>query len=211
MALPIVTTATDIANLALSELGARQLTDIEMDTTEEAKACRQHFTRVRDGLLREHQWNFALTRAELSATTDPPTEWGTAWTLPSTCVRFIRIVTEDPVNPVRDFALEGRLLLVNGVDKVTEKINIVYISNAVAISAWDSLFIDAMVFALAAKIANRVAQNPAMATDMVSKFKSLALPAATNADAREVASGENSGVHWLVSQSQLVNARRATR
>jgi hypothetical protein len=211
MALPTITTATDIANLALAELGARQIGDIENDTTEEAKACRQHFTRVRDGLLREHQWNFALTRAQLNATTDPTTEWGTAWTLPTNCVRFIRIVTTDPTNPVRDFALEGRLLLVNDVDKTTDHVNIVYISNGVAITSWDSLFIDALVFCLAAKIANRVTQSPGLADAMVTKFKNLALPAATNADAREVASGENSGVSWLISQSSLVYARRATQ
>jgi len=211
MSLPTISTTTDIANLALSEIGARQLTDIETDTTEEGKACRQFYTITRDSLLRSYQWNFATKRAELTSTTAPTTEWTSAWTLPSDHVRLIRIVGEDPSNPVRKFALEGRKLLVTGVDAATEHINIVYVCNSAAITDYDSLFIEALVFKLASKIARRITEDMSMENDVLTKFNNLALVAATNADAREVASGENFGPQSLISQSNLVRSRFGSR
>lgn len=211
MALPTITTETDVANIALAEIGGRQLTDLETDTSEEAKTCRQWFALIRDGLLSAYQWNFATTRADLTAATDPDTEWTSAWTLPDDHVRLIRIVGLNVDNPLREFALEGNTLLVNGLDSATDTLSIVYVSNAVAVTDWDALFIEALVYKLAAKIAPRIAQNDSLATNLLTKFQQLALPAATNKDAREVASGEGMSPQRLISQSPLCQARYRSR
>jgi hypothetical protein len=195
---------TDVCNLALAKLGARRINDIASDETAEAKSCRLHFPMIRDGLLRRHQWSFATARATLSRLAeDPPTEWSGAWQVPADLVRLVRIVGASPQNPVKAFALEGRRLLTRG----STEVSIVYISNAVPVGEWDSLFVDAVRLSLAAAIAGDVTQNPALAQNALRELEALALPAAQTADAREVLSGENMGPATVASMSALVNAR----
>ena len=183
---------------------ARRIVSYDTDTTVEARSCRQHLDHVCNTLLRRHQWNFASVRKALSKLTDVPlSEWAAAWQLPVDMVRMIRITATDPNNPVRDYALEGRHLLTADLDDVT----LLYVSNAVAIVEWDSLFIDAVTYKLAARIAPDVTQNPALAEAALQKLEALALPQAQTADAREVLSGENFGPRQLASMSGLVNAR----
>lgn len=195
---------TQLCNLALAELSARRINSIDADETVEAKACRLHFDHVVDTLLRRHQWSFASARKTLSQVSGfTSTEWATAWQLPSDFVRLIRIPSGDPHAPIRSFAIEGRHLLVSGLDTV----EILYVSNAVPIPYWDVLFIDAVKFSLAAAIAGDVSKNPDLADRATTKLQQLALPAAQTADAREVGSGENFGPRALAAKSGLVAAR----
>lgn len=201
-----ITSTTQLANLALSEIGARRIDNLDSDTTTEAKSCNLHFNHCRDSLLRRHQWSFATTRAALSQlTADPIKEWSAAWQLPTDCVRLIRVVSSanDAAIPTNLFTIEGRKLLTVDDDAKT----IVYISNAVPIGEWDALFVEAMTYALAARIANDVTQNPAAAQAATQKLEALALPTAQTADAREVLSGENFGPRHLIGRSGLVQAR----
>jgi hypothetical protein len=201
-----ITSTTQLANLALSEIGARRIDALDSDTTTEAKSCNLHFDHCRDSLLRRHQWSFATTRTGLSKLTDVPIkEWGAAWQLPPDCVRLIRVVSaaNDAAIPANEFTIEGRHLLTADDTAKT----IVYVSNAVEVGQWDSLFIEAMTYALAARIANDVTQNPGAAQAATQKLEALALPTAQTADAREVMSGENFGPAHLAARSGLVQAR----
>lgn len=197
---------TDIANLALAEIGARRINSIESDQSVESKACKLHLDHVVNMLLRQHQWSFATKRKSLSRlSVNPPTEWAGQWQLPGDFVRLIRVVgsSGDPAQPVRDFSIEGRAILLAGA----ERVDIVYVSNDVPVPYWDPLFIDAVVYQLAAKIAGDVSKNPALAENCLAKFKQLALPTAQTADAAESLSGENFGPRHLAAGSALVNAR----
>lgn len=200
----MITTTTDICNLALGRLGARRLASYEADITTEAKACRLHFELVRDTLLRRHQWDFAKTSRVLSRlAADPLSEYAAAWQMPADCVRIIRISSGDSVNPLNGFERRGRALLTHEVGKV----ELVYVTNGVEIHEWDSLFVDAVVLKLAARIAGDITQNPALAQECTNELEALALPAAQTADAREANSGENFGTRHLISQSLLHRAR----
>lgn len=199
-----MTTETEICNLALSEIGARQLVDFDTDTTEEARACRLHYAQTRDALLRRHQWNFALTRADLDEAADEPiSDWDTAWELPADCVRVISLPSDTPYKPHQEFAVEGRLVLVRGLDAVT----LLYVSSAAPIADWDPLFIDAMALSLAIKLAKSIAHDVAMAQAAAATLAQLALPAAFTADARETLSNENHGPAWRRAKSSIVGSR----
>ena len=200
----MMTSKTDMANPALSLVGARRIVSIETDTTEEAAQCRLHLDVEADGLLRRHHWNFALERAALSRLADDPqSEWESAWQLPGDCVRFVRVTGCDVDHPVRRFAIEGRKLYLDGAGPV----GIVYVSNAKPVTEWDGLFVEALKFLLAAAVAPALTQSQGIANDCLGKFKQLALPEARLADAREVASGENFGTREMVSLSGLVAVR----
>jgi hypothetical protein len=64
-------TRTDLANIALSHLGARRLTDLDTDTSVEARSALLHFDLTFRSLLRRHQWNFGTKRLKLEDTTIP--------------------------------------------------------------------------------------------------------------------------------------------
>jgi len=201
-----ITSETHIANLALSALGARRINDIDTDTSQEAKSCQLAYHTTRNALLREFQWTFAtLTVALSKLPTSPSPEWTSAWILPGTLVRHIRIIGpgNDPHNPVLHYAIQGRKLLTNDYDTLS----IVYVDNAIPVSEWPDTFINALSLKLGAAIGLDITNDPAKKAELLSEFKNLSLPAAELADAREVASGENFGPRDLASQSAYVNAR----
>jgi len=72
MALP--TTKTDICNLALSRIGAKAITQaqIDADTDPRAQHCNRHYEQTRDSLQRSHWWRFARVRIRLASV------WATA-------------------------------------------------------------------------------------------------------------------------------------
>lgn len=55
-------TETEIANLAISLLGGKKLSDLDTDTTPQALACQKWFDPARDECLASHPWNFATKR-----------------------------------------------------------------------------------------------------------------------------------------------------
>lgn len=55
-------TETEIANLAISLLGGKKLSNIDTDTTPQALACQKWFDAARDECLASHAWNFAIKR-----------------------------------------------------------------------------------------------------------------------------------------------------
>jgi hypothetical protein len=61
-------TETEIANLALSLIAAKELTDLDTDATQQARVCRKWFDAARDECLASHPWNFATKRARLTLT-----------------------------------------------------------------------------------------------------------------------------------------------
>lgn len=59
-------TKTQIANLAISHIGGRLLTDVDTDSTQEAIVLRAWFDAARDEFLRSYPWNFSTKRARLN-------------------------------------------------------------------------------------------------------------------------------------------------
>jgi hypothetical protein len=61
-------TETEIANLALSLIAAKEMTAMDSDATQQARVCRKWFDAARDEALASHPWNFATKRARLTLT-----------------------------------------------------------------------------------------------------------------------------------------------
>jgi hypothetical protein len=53
-------TRTDIANLALSKLGAEPITNLDADATKEGIHARLWYDQTLREVLRSHFWNFAM-------------------------------------------------------------------------------------------------------------------------------------------------------
>jgi hypothetical protein len=120
--------------MALSHIGseARVSSISPPDGSVEAGHCATFYDQARTELLEPGNWRFALKRATLSQTTNLSTAWAYAYTLPSDCLRALRVLrpgvgvtvfTQDTAALADDrdsapFDLEGDVLYTNEVDAV---------------------------------------------------------------------------------------------
>lgn len=142
-------TATGIANLVLSHLGAKSVTSID-DVTTEAEALRDAWGAVRDGLLRAHRWNFAKVRAYLT-----PVVAGESFALPADCLRILRVNGVDQAGPVDGGAeIEGKTLRIEA-----DSCEVVYLRIVENVGEWDSLFVLVFGYELAAAVGPRLANG----------------------------------------------------
>ena len=86
-----MTSATDIANIALSHLGAERIGDLA-DNTRSARAMNARYTHTRDLELSSHPWRFAVRRVKLPALTGPaPWEFPHRYARPADDLRPLRL------------------------------------------------------------------------------------------------------------------------
>ncbi len=88
-------TSTEIANLALSHLGAGvTIADLDTEDSAEARACRAFYAQARQQTLRDFAWPWATKFADLGLLEEEPTdEWDYSYTYPSDCLRMRRILS----------------------------------------------------------------------------------------------------------------------
>lgn len=86
--------AVDHCNIALSHLGSDTIvTSIDpLDGSIEAAHCARFYPIARRALLEEHHFPFALRRATLAETTNESDVWTYCYSLPSNCLRPLRII-----------------------------------------------------------------------------------------------------------------------
>ena len=100
----------EICNRGLQKLGAARITSLN-DQSVNARAMMQAYPSVRDALLAEHPWNFAIQRFELAASATPPAFGPTnAFPLPP---GWLRVLPPDPRwnYPDLDWTIEGDSIL----------------------------------------------------------------------------------------------------
>jgi hypothetical protein len=158
-----------VLQMALANLGQTEVvTSITSPVSKAEKLGAIFFDRTRDRILAKHNWSWATRRALLTdvTTTEAKDGWSYAYTFPSDMVRFIAIdlgyragpppAGFDPVNPTLPgarWAIEmnaagtGRVLLTDVQAAVG-----VYTAKVTNVDLWDPDAIDALAWALAAKL-----------------------------------------------------------
>lgn len=107
-----MTSATDIANRALDILKEAPISSIE-DARPIAMWLKRNFDVTRDALLEESEWNFALKRASLPASsTAPAFGWQKQYQLPGDCIRVIPLTADGSFEgtPVPFEVEDGKIL-----------------------------------------------------------------------------------------------------
>lgn len=92
-------TPIDIANLALSKLGAHLITSFN-DNTTEAILANLHYPIVRDSVLEARDWSFCIAEVQLIPAVPPdpfPPEYGQAYALPDDCLLVRYCFVPSPV------------------------------------------------------------------------------------------------------------------
>jgi len=144
-----MSSSVDIANSALSKLGAERITSLA-DNSPAARAMNFRFEPLKTQELRKHLWNFAIKRVQLAADTATPA-FGYAYqfTLPTDFLRF------HPDNETQDYNLENGKLLSDSEGPF----NMRYVANVTDTNLFDPLFDDALASRMAYDACEEVTQS----------------------------------------------------
>lgn len=150
--------AVEIANRALTKLGAARITDLA-DDSPEARSVSAAFSSVRDAELRAHPWGFALHRRELAALTDAPAYgYARQFQLPADYLALYEVADmyawsrHDPPVP---WQVEGRRILTS----LAAPLRIRYIRRVEITIEYDALFVDALAARLAYELCEEITQS----------------------------------------------------
>lgn len=156
---------TEIANLALSFLGAGQIINITDDNTK-AQVLNAEYEHVKNAELRKHTWRFAIKRDSLSALTSTPVSgpYTQEYQLPTDCLKVLMCGDSYPgmdmsdyrTGPTdNDYVLEGNKILSN----LPAPLAIRYVYRVTDTGLFDASFVIAFAAMLAWKCCERITQS----------------------------------------------------
>ena len=164
--------ATQICNMALSELGAGRISNIDDTVNEKAVLCRIYYEPTVDEVLASHEWNCALWYQSLSqvASTDENyllehyDGFDYQFRLPTAplCLRVLEI----PDNPTYPYEIVSGYLITD-----LETVVIKYIRKVEDTAQFDPLLVKAIAYRLAADIAPRITNASRTRDEMLEVYE----------------------------------------
>lgn len=145
-----MTSIVSICNKALDKLGHGPIISLG-DGTKSANLCNRNWPLIRDQVLRDHPWNFAVRRKTLAAESTAP-EWGfgAAFPLPDDCLRLVEVLD----HTTGEYQVEGRKILCD-----SSILYIRYVSRVQDPNLYDPLFVDSVATRLAFEMCESLTQN----------------------------------------------------
>lgn len=180
----------EIANLALSRLGADLILALDEDT-ENGRKVNAIYEIVRDIMLAKHPWNFALKRVSLALLSETPNfGFDSVFQLPPD---YLRVIKTDQATDV-DYKIEGKKLYTD-----VGEIKIQYIFQVTDPVEFSQGFVDAFYSELAAWLAYPITNNRGFADD-IQKLAFANLKVAKSQDAQEGLPDDLDANEWLLSR-----------
>lgn len=189
---------TQVCNQALARIGAKLITSINDDATG-AEACLNAYDATVSEVARSGTWNCLMKRAELGRLTAAPAfEWAYQFQLPVDLLLLMEVNGVDYHDePQDEWVIEGRVLLTDA-----ERALVRYVALIEDSTQWDSLFTNAVVVLLAAKIAVPIRQDEALMQALMADYNRVL------GNARMRDGNERRAHRWNPSvRSRWVNAR----
>ncbi len=166
-----------ICNQALGWLGADLITSLDDDSTA-AQLCKLNYPILRDTVLEEAEWSFAIKRYQLPALADKPVSgWQYAHEVPGDVLRVLTCradVDRDQAYNEMDWALESGNIMSN-----TE---IVYIRSIVQVTdpaKYSTMFTQALAARIAADLAIPITESRSIQSDMFGLYSNKISEAVT--------------------------------
>ena len=178
----------DLCNKALDKLGQGAITSLS-DNTKSARVCDRSWPLVRDQVLRDHPWNFAVKRSVLAASETAPA-WGFSaqFPLPADCLRLIE---------VRDLST-GEYQVEDGhIHANATVLYIRYIKRVTDPNVYDSLFVDTAATRLAAEMCEAFTQSTQKKQALFEEY-SDSITRAKRVDAQENPPAEFEEDEWVL-------------
>tara|TARA_R110002020_G_scaffold157079_1_gene339439 strand:+ start:7069 stop:7653 length:585 start_codon:yes stop_codon:yes gene_type:complete len=193
-----MTSAVDIANSALNNIGASTINSLTEDSVA-ARIVNQRYVFVRDAVFRSHSWNCLIRRASLAQNATAPT-WGYtyAFNLPTDpyCLRVLRLEKLD-----LDYKVEGRTIVSN-----EQTMKIKFIARVTDPNEYDTLLVESIAARLAADICYGITNSNALVANMVSLYESK-LKEARFVDATEGMPGVEGADLGVIQADTFINSR----
>jgi hypothetical protein len=169
----------DVTNQALAEIGSRSQITSMTDGSPEALYANLLYVPLRDFMLREGDYDFALKSPLIGASTVASTPWIYAYTLPTDCIRIRQLVPQvyDALSPL---PIEWNLD--NGLIVTKMAVSVIIYTYAASENAWDSMFHEAFVRMLGSALTFAL-QNRA---EVSREFLQQAMQFATAANMRDL-------------------------
>jgi len=152
----------DIANSALNLLGASTISAFT-DDSKNARLVNQRYEPVRDRVFRSHAWNCLHKRVQLAQnTTAPVVEYSYAYSLPSDCLRVLKIHngTTDSIVSEMDYKIEGRNIVTN-----EGTVYLIYIAKITDPNLYDTYLQESISHQLAADLCYAITNNATLANN----------------------------------------------
>lgn len=170
-----MSSVVDICNRALDKLGQGAIVSLE-DGTKSANLCNRNWPVIRDQVLRDHPWNFAVRRVALAPNEASPA-WGFLYEspLPSDCLRILEVRDLS----TGEYQLEGNSILSNEA-----VLYIRYIRRVTDPNNYDALFRDAVATRLAFELCESMTQSNSKKEILMQEYE-MSLTAAKRVDGQE--------------------------
>jgi len=194
-------TEVEYLNLALNKIGQWSETDITANS-HIAQLYRLHAPMVRRELLREHAWNFAIKRVQLTNST-LTNVFGEEYryALPSDYLQTIKLYEdEDGCYEIDKFKIEGGAVLID-----CETAYLRYIADITCTTDWSTDFVACAVLKLAARLAVPLGEGRDRAAELIQELEQLTLPQAKLNNSWEDFSGENNPTQDRINNSTYVS------
>jgi hypothetical protein len=184
-----VASQISICNLALTMMGAKPLLSMDEDT-KSARIFRRIWDIVRDEVLRDHPWNFAVKRIVLpQLSTPPPFGFAFAYELPSDYIR-LQFVGEDERDDVV-YEVEGNTIVTN-----ESMCYLKYTARIKDTGLYDAKFAALLAAKLGVYAAFPITASPGMVKNMTEIYAAL-LSEATGADGQEGSGKTVQANQWI--------------
>lgn len=165
----------DICNSALDKVGQTPIMSLT-DGNRAAKLCNRNWPLVRDKVLRDHPWNFAVKRAILAPTTVVPAwGFGSAFQKPTDMLRLLEVLDLQ----AGEYQVEGGAILADG-----NTLRVRYVARIEDPNAYDALFCDSVAIALALELCEPLTQSSSKIQLLEQAYRDSLLRA-KSADAQE--------------------------
>ncbi len=178
-------TEAGICNSALSKLGNNRIVSLT-EGTPAANLCLEQYGKLRDHLLRAHDWNFAASRVKLAQLSNTPAfGYDFQYALPSDWMRTISVHPTDSRNDVlTDYAIEsteaeGRVLRTDH-----PHVYLRYVRRLTDPNVMDPAFREALAWRLAMELAVPLAKSGSLRDRMERGFED-ALAVAKSIDGQD--------------------------
>jgi len=174
-----------ICNLALYNIGVHSIESLS-ENTKQAAACNTFYDITRDAVLSDYAWGFAKKREVLALETDTYSGWDYAYAYPTDCLKAHKIYDatgeiagriEFEISVNND--LNKRLILTNEEDA-----ELLYTARVTTPNLFGALFIEALSFAIAARLAQPLKADLKLRDEMNKEY-ALRLFRAEARDANE--------------------------
>lgn len=193
-------TEAGICNSGLSKLGNNRINSLT-DGTPAANLCLEQYGKLRDDLLRAHDWNFAASRVKLGQLSSTPAfGYDHQYALPSDWMRTISVHPDcEGAVLLTDYvtessAIEGRILLANVTDVYMR-----YVRKLEDPNVMDPAFREALAWRIAVELAVPLAKSGSLRDRMSAGFEN-ALAVARSVDGQDDPPGALPDGTWVTAR-----------